>query len=98
MQRTIGSVTAPTPPPPPSPRPPRRRSPAGARSPGGSPMTPRHILILTDRDWTHPQAGGTGTHLYGLVSRWLAWGHKVTVIAGDHPGAEPVEHPAPNLR
>jgi glycosyltransferase involved in cell wall biosynthesis/O-antigen/teichoic acid export membrane protein len=58
---------------------------------------PRHILILTDRDWTHPQAGGTGTHLYGLVSRWLAWGHKVTVIAGDHPGAAPTEDPAPNL-
>ena len=48
----------------------------------------RHILLLTDRDWTHPQAGGTGTVLYGLVSQWLAAGHRVTVIAGDHPGAE----------
>ena len=57
----------------------------------------RHILVLTDRDWTHPQAGGTGTHLYGIVSRWLAWGHRVTVIAGDHPGAARVERPAPNL-
>ena len=50
---------------------------------------PRHILVLTDRDWTHPQGGGTGTDLYGQVSRWLAWGHRVTVIAGDYPGAEP---------
>ena len=26
-----------------------------------------HILLLTDRDWTHPQGGGTGTNLYGQV-------------------------------
>jgi glycosyltransferase involved in cell wall biosynthesis/O-antigen/teichoic acid export membrane protein len=58
---------------------------------------PRHILVLTDRDWTHPQGGGTGTHLYGIVSRWVAWGHKVTVIAGEHPESERIERPAPNL-
>src|SRR5689334_5778435 len=46
-----------------------------------------HVLILTDRDWTHPQGGGTGTHLYGHVSRWLAQGHRVTVVAGSYPGA-----------
>jgi glycosyltransferase involved in cell wall biosynthesis/O-antigen/teichoic acid export membrane protein len=51
---------------------------------------PRHILVLTDRDWTHPEAGGTGTVLYGQISRWVAWGHTVTVIAGDYPGAERV--------
>ena len=50
-----------------------------------------HILILSDRDWTHPQGGGTGTNLYGQVSRWLAWGHRVTVIACSFPGAAPVE-------
>ena len=50
-----------------------------------------HILILTDRDWTHPQGGGTGTNLYGQVSRWLEWGHRVTVIAGSYPGAEKLE-------
>jgi len=53
---------------------------------------PRHILVLTDRDWTHPEAGGTGTVLYGQISRWVAWGHRVTVIAGDYPGAERVSH------
>ena len=47
----------------------------------------RHVLLLTDRDWTHPQGGGTGTNLYGQVTRWMAWGHRVTVIAGDYPGA-----------
>jgi glycosyltransferase involved in cell wall biosynthesis len=50
-----------------------------------------HILILTDRDWTHPQGGGTGTHLYGHVSRWLAQGHRVTVLAGSYPDACPTE-------
>ncbi len=58
---------------------------------------PRHILILTDRDWTHPEAGGTGTVLYGIVSRWVAWGHRVTVIAGDYRGAEKVSSLGPNL-
>jgi glycosyltransferase involved in cell wall biosynthesis/O-antigen/teichoic acid export membrane protein len=52
----------------------------------------RHVLLLTDRDWTHPQGGGTGTNLYGQVTRWLAMGHRVTVIAGDYPGAAKVEH------
>jgi len=61
-------------------------------------MSPaRHILVLTDRDWTHPQGGGTGTNLYGQVSRWVAWGHRVTVIAGDYPGAAAREELAPNL-
>jgi glycosyltransferase involved in cell wall biosynthesis/O-antigen/teichoic acid export membrane protein len=56
-----------------------------------------HILILVDRDWTHPQAGGTGTVLYGQVSRWIAAGHRVTVIAGDYPGAERVSRPHERL-
>jgi glycosyltransferase involved in cell wall biosynthesis/O-antigen/teichoic acid export membrane protein len=56
-----------------------------------------HILVLTDRDWLHPQGGGTGTNLYGQVARWIAWGHRVTVIAGDYPGAEPVQRLGPNL-
>jgi glycosyltransferase involved in cell wall biosynthesis/O-antigen/teichoic acid export membrane protein len=57
----------------------------------------RHVLLLTDRDWTHPQGGGTGTNLYGQVARWLAWGHRVTVIAGDYPGAPKVERLAEGL-
>ncbi len=58
---------------------------------------PLHILILSDRDWTHPEAGGTGTALYAQVTRWLAWGHRVTVIAGDYPGASRFESPTPGL-
>jgi glycosyltransferase involved in cell wall biosynthesis/O-antigen/teichoic acid export membrane protein len=58
---------------------------------------PRHILVLTDRDWTHPQGGGTGTNLYGQIARWVAWGHRVTVVAGDYEGAKKVEELAPNL-
>jgi len=46
-----------------------------------------HILILTDRDWDHPEAGGTGVHLTGQIDHWLAWGHSVTVIAGGYEGA-----------
>ncbi len=56
-----------------------------------------HVLLLTDRDWTHPQGGGTGTNLLGQVARWLEWGHRVTVVAGDHPGAEAVSRPRPGL-
>jgi glycosyltransferase involved in cell wall biosynthesis len=56
-----------------------------------------HILLLTDRDWTHPQAGGTGANLFGQVAHWLDRGHRVTVLAGDFPGAAKVEHPAENL-
>jgi glycosyltransferase involved in cell wall biosynthesis/O-antigen/teichoic acid export membrane protein len=62
-----------------------------------APHSPRHILILTDRDWTHPEGGGTGTVLYGIVSRWIAWGHRVTVVAGEYPGAERVSRLDDNL-
>lgn len=46
-----------------------------------------HILILSDRDWTHPQGGGTGTTLFAQASRWIAWGHRVSVVACSYPGA-----------
>ena len=51
-----------------------------------------HILVLTDRDWTHPQAGGTGRVLEAEVRRWLEWGHRVTVVASAYPGAAREEH------
>jgi glycosyltransferase involved in cell wall biosynthesis/O-antigen/teichoic acid export membrane protein len=56
-----------------------------------------HILLLTDRDWTHPQGGGTGANLYGQVANWLGWGHRVTVVGGTYAGAARVERPAPGL-
>ena len=52
---------------------------------------PLHVLVMTDRDWTHPQGGGTGTNLYGQITRWVAWGHRVSVIACSYPGAERFE-------
>jgi glycosyltransferase involved in cell wall biosynthesis len=60
-------------------------------------VPPLHILILTDREWEHPQGGGTGTNLHGQITRWLDWGHRVTVIAGDYPGARRLERPAEGL-
>jgi glycosyltransferase involved in cell wall biosynthesis len=54
-----------------------------------------HILILVDRDWAHPQAGGTGANLRAHVKYFTQWGHRVTVMAGAYPGAVPVEHDGP---
>ena len=48
---------------------------------------PLHVLVLTDRDWEHPQAGGTGTVLESHVTRWLEWGHRVTIVTSAFPGA-----------
>jgi glycosyltransferase involved in cell wall biosynthesis len=56
-----------------------------------------HILVLTDRDWTHPESGVTGTSLYAQVARWIQAGHHVTLIGGSYEGAEALEHPSPNL-
>jgi glycosyltransferase involved in cell wall biosynthesis/O-antigen/teichoic acid export membrane protein len=60
-------------------------------------VPPLHILVMTDRDWTHPQGGGTGANLYGQVSRWVGWGHRVSVIACSYPGAAPFERIADGL-
>lgn len=56
-----------------------------------------HVLVLTDRDWTHPEAGGTGTTLRSIVGRWVDAGHRVTVIAGAFDGSVGVERPRPGL-
>lgn len=55
------------------------------------------ILVLADRDWTHPQGGGTGANLYYNVARWAQWGHHIRVIAGSYPGAKRYEEESPNL-
>src|SRR5436305_6075112 len=70
------------------------RPPVGrSLGPGASP--PLHILVLVDRDWTHPQAGGTGANLAAHVRYWTEWGHRVTVLAGTYPGAVAVERDGP---
>jgi glycosyltransferase involved in cell wall biosynthesis len=60
-------------------------------------MTSRslHILVLVDRDWTHPQGGGTGANLRAHVKYWTQWGHRVTVMSGSYPGAVRVERDGP---
>jgi glycosyltransferase involved in cell wall biosynthesis len=50
-----------------------------------------HILILSDRDWTHPQGGGTGLNLSRQVEFWLEWGHRVSVVSCGYPGAAACE-------
>jgi glycosyltransferase involved in cell wall biosynthesis len=60
-------------------------------SPGETGDSPLHILVLADRDWAHPQGGGTATNLFAQVSRWLDWGHRVTVLACGYPGAPATE-------
>ncbi len=58
---------------------------------------PLKILVLADRDWTHPQGGGTGANVYENVARWAQWGHSVTLVAGEYPGCRRVERVTANL-
>src|SRR3954453_14630268 len=58
---------------------------------------PLHILVLADRAWTHHATGGTGANLSAQISRWVEWGHRVTMIAGDYPGAKRMETYGPRL-
>jgi glycosyltransferase involved in cell wall biosynthesis len=56
------------------------------------PERPLHILVLADRDWKHNDTGGNGANIWAQVSRWVAAGCRVTVVAGEYPGGERVEH------
>jgi glycosyltransferase involved in cell wall biosynthesis len=58
---------------------------------------PLHILVLADRDWGHNDCGGSGANLYAQISRWVEWGHRVTIVAGNYPGAKKVERVGPRL-
>jgi glycosyltransferase involved in cell wall biosynthesis/O-antigen/teichoic acid export membrane protein len=50
-----------------------------------------HILVLADRDWKHPQGGGSGANLREQALRWVAAGNRVTVVCCSYPGAAAVE-------
>jgi glycosyltransferase involved in cell wall biosynthesis len=65
--------------------------------PAPADATPLHILVLADRDWTHHDTGGNGANLHAQISRWVDWGHRVTVVAGDYPGAQRVQRYGPRL-
>jgi glycosyltransferase involved in cell wall biosynthesis/O-antigen/teichoic acid export membrane protein len=45
-----------------------------------------HVLVLADRDWTHPEAGGSGHNLRRQVEQFTARGHRVSVIAAGYRG------------
>jgi len=47
--------------------------------------------VLADRDWTHPQGGGSGTNLREQALRWVAAGNRVTIICCSYAGAAAVE-------
>ncbi len=47
--------------------------------------------MLADRDWTHPQGGGSGANLREQALRWVAAGNRVTVVCCTYPGAAKVE-------
>jgi len=49
---------------------------------------PRRILILNERDPTHPLAGGAETHVYEIFSRLAERGHEVTHLAAAYRGAK----------
>jgi glycosyltransferase involved in cell wall biosynthesis len=65
-------------------------------TPGGN-ERPLHVLVLADRDWKHNDTGGNGANIWAQVSRWVAAGTRVTVVAGEYPGGERVERFGPNL-
>jgi glycosyltransferase involved in cell wall biosynthesis/O-antigen/teichoic acid export membrane protein len=50
-----------------------------------------HILVLADRDWTHPQGGGSGANLREQAVRWVAAGNRVTIVCCSYPGAPELE-------
>ena len=58
---------------------------------------PLHVLVLADRDWKHNDTGGNGANLWAQISRWVAAGTRVTVVAGQYPGGKRVEEFGPNL-
>jgi hypothetical protein len=47
---------------------------------------PRRILLLNERDPTHPLAGGAETHVYEIFSRLAERGHQVTHLAASYKG------------
>src|SRR5919107_2006291 len=63
----------------------------------GDEERPLHVLVLADRDWKHNDTGGNGANLWAQISRWVAAGTRVTVVAGEYPGGKRVEHFGPNL-
>jgi glycosyltransferase involved in cell wall biosynthesis/O-antigen/teichoic acid export membrane protein len=47
--------------------------------------------VLADRDWMHPQGGGSGANLREQALRWVAAGNRVTIVCCTYPGAAKFE-------
>lgn len=50
-----------------------------------------NILIFNWRDRKHPQAGGAERVTEEFATRWVKWGHSVTLLTSMFPGAKPKE-------
>ena len=48
---------------------------------------PRRILLLNERDPTHPLAGGAETHVYEIFSRLADRGYEITHLAASYKGS-----------
>jgi glycosyltransferase involved in cell wall biosynthesis len=46
------------------------------------------ILIMNWRDISHPKNGGAEVHINEVISRWVDWGHKVTLLCGKYEGCK----------
>jgi glycosyltransferase involved in cell wall biosynthesis len=64
--------------------------PAGARVANPN-LSGLRLLVLTARDWTHPQGGGSGENLREQSKRWLDWGAEVHIVSGAYARARPSE-------
>jgi glycosyltransferase involved in cell wall biosynthesis len=51
----------------------------------------RRLLLLNERDPSHPRAGGAETHVYEILRRLVERGHAVTHFAVGFDGAEDAE-------
>ena len=49
------------------------------------------ILVMNWRDISHPKNGGAEVHINEVISRWVNWGHEVTLLCGKYEGCNEYE-------
>lgn len=50
------------------------------------------ILVMNWRDICHPKKGGAEVHINEVISRWVNWGHEVTLLCGKYEGCKEYEN------